>query len=428
MRLNGNYAFIAVVATGLVLAGCSKPVQKEKPATKVYSPLVTENTLMVVYEEPGKLYDSEFKKDFLNILEQKAKDYKDGVLEVLPKSLPENLEKWSSMGRKESTKKLLGIELDEIKWQLCAVEKFSIPDDIENEGIDCPRFYAVICSDKRVDIDLFVKNYGDIISSAFNAEPGLSNQIDRVKGAFKTDRSADGDTVTYKFSLALPEFAEKLRGLEPVLTTIEDGHLMVFASSDAVLADVQSLYSGTIPAAADDSAIMKELSIPDEVIQRVSIPEIGSFLRSVVPSNILDAAYSNEDAGEYAKSVEGLRCDFGIDEMAASMFFRIAVDFGDVKTVTELADMATAGINTIAGLVQMLTANQPDLAFVPKLINNIKCGASDKTFAIGLGITKADLSEISFKRIGKLAAEAQQAAKAAKEPAETEDVDDVFSE
>ncbi len=417
-----TFAFSSLFAAAAMFCGCSrqKPGDasaSEASAEKTYRPLVGTNAFAIMFSDSARSLADPVAQAFQSLAERKAKELNEVLSAETPEKIPASLAKYSSMSQAESIRHFLGLEPEELKWTLAALEKFDpsllMGDSFPTNAV-LPHAYEVCCAARPFDLDKTAHAVRDLLKDMCEADAEFSNSwaqaSEEMSKVFAVEREELDGAVAYRFSVTNPETGEKIAGMSPIVTTLGGGKLLVLAVSEKTLAHVKALYDGDEPAAVD-SAIARELNLPENVHARFAVTGIDDLVSALeqaatdsgdVPAGI----FGDDSLGD----VRLFRFDFGVDAAKTNLFLRAAVDFAKDETAAEIAREAQEGISSAMPLAQMMFTMQPDLAFVGQILQTLQVASSGSTVAAGLGIPYAVLEGIDCQKLAKKIAEAKEKA------------------
>jgi hypothetical protein len=321
------------------------------------------------------------------------------------------------MSRDDAIRHFYGVEPSDIKWNVGALEKFdpvAIAEGYPTNFV-APHRYAVIHSTRALDLDKIVAAYRELFQAVCESSPEASNAVAQATeeyakfASFK--RSEIGGAPAYRMTITDPDSGEKINGIDPLVTTICDGKLLVFAISDGTLDHVKGLYDGTEPSAPSDSSIGRELAIPNNVLFRLALADIDkltSGMKKVKDDNGEKKDNEEDDDGPDPEDISCARFDVGFDSDKTNLFLRAATDFLKADDAARLAKEAQEGITGSMALIQMMLGMKPELAFVGQIIQTLQVANSDNTLAAGLSIPYSALEAIDSRKLAESIIEAQK--------------------
>ena len=412
MKIRYLPMFLPLLAT-VLFSGCFLGIKREVVidwAPKEYEPLVTTNTIAVCYGDGARLLNTPARREFHDFIDQAGLQFQEGVKEAAGEAVAAELANGLNENPATFLKDMTGLEESDVKWTLTGVENFRIDlsdlDAIAEKGIDFPRVYAAVHTSKPLDVERAAGNIKAFIEKSF-AEDGAegTNALAEVRKVIRVEKTDYRGAVAYRLRVDNEEFAKYLHGFAPVVTTMPGGYLTVMATSEELLDEVWGLYNGDIPAAPADSAIAKELQIPDDVVCRFAFPAIGDFIRSHLTDELAASVADDELASGFLNEIVALRYDSGAMPDSPVLFERLAVDFASEATAANIAESIRAAYNVAAGFVQIGLAERPELAFVTKILQGIQIANSGNTCVVAVPVKLEDLKGVDFKALGRSAAE-----------------------
>ena len=377
-------------------------------------PHVGTNAFAVIYQDYTKSERSAAVNAFTALLERKQREFNDAVSETRGDvTLPEAVRKYTDMTSDEMFRFIYGVEASDLKWNVGVLEKFSpdIFDSEDPEDFSLPNFSSVTYAAKPFDLDRAWKAGMEVRTAFMASDPAISNAFCSLAEAFSAERFESDGVCAFRISVINPVTKEKLDNIAPVVTTLCDGRLLVFASSEEMLEKVRGLYAGKEPDAPADSAFARELDLPESVLFRLAIPELGKFLAELDDGDDDDEADDDDDdaAGDDEldpEDVKSLRLELAADDATTNLFFRVAAELANEGLAKQVVDDVNSGFASAAAMLPMLAMARPDLSFLPSLIQGFKTSSVGSTAAFGISIAYATLEAIDFKALARLAVEA----------------------
>ena len=421
MKSVNKCAYMSMLVAACLFCGCSKGnadgVDQGAAVAKTYKPLVGTNAFAVVIADYGKLHSDPLLRAFTDLAEKKSKEISDAIATESPEKIPEKLAKYSEMSRDDAIRHFYGVEPSDIKWSVCALEKFDPVAIAEGfpTNIVAPHLYAVIHSARALDLDKIVTAYRELFQAVCESSPEASNAVAQATeeyakfASFK--RSEIGGAPAYRMTITNPDSGEKINGIDPLVTTICDGKLLVFAISDGTLEHVKGLYGGTEPSASSDSSIGRELAIPNNVLLRLAVADIDKLAADMEKVKDDDGEEDDNEDDDDAPDPDDISCarfDVGFDSDKTNLFLRAATDFLKADDAARLAKEAQEGITGSMALVQMVLGMKPELDFVGQIVQTIQVANSDNTLAAGLSIPYSALEAIDSRKLAEVIIESQK--------------------
>ena len=420
MKSVDKFAYVSILVAAGLFCGCSKcdkgGAGQCATATKTYRPLVGTNAFAVVVSDYGKMHADPLLRAFNDLAEKKSKEIGEAVKNGSPEAVPEKLARYSEMSREDAIRHFYGVEPTDLKWGVGALEKFD-PEAL-TEGyptnIVSPHLYAVIHSARPLDLDKIVAAYRELFDAVCECSPEASNAVAQASeeyAKYMSFKRAEIDGVpAYRLTITDPDSGEEVKGVAPLATTICGGNLLVFALSDATLAHVKGLYAGTEPSAPADSAIGRELAIPDNILFRLSVTGIDEFAAALkkIGGEEDDGEEEDDDEGAFPDDISCARFDVGFDSDKTNLFIRAAADFIEADEAAKLAKEAQEGITGSMALVQMMLGMKPEFAFAGQIIQTIQVANSGNTLAAGISIPYSALEAIDSRKLAETIIEAQK--------------------
>jgi hypothetical protein len=411
MKSVTKFAFMSMLVAACLFSGCSRENKSDAGKCTAYKPLVGADAFAVVVADYGKMHADPLLRAFNDLAEKKSKEIGEAIQTDAPETIPEKLKKYSEMSREEVVRHFYGVEPADLKWGVGALEKFDPVALAEGypTNIVAPHLYAVIHSARPLDLDKIVAAYRELFQAVCESSPEASNAVAQASEeyakciSFKRDE-IDG-TPAYRLTITDPDSGKEVNGVAPLATTICDGKLLVFALSDATLAHVKGLYCGTEPSAPANSAIGRELAIPDNVLFRMAVAGIDEFAAAL--EKISEEA-DDGDEGPAPDDISCARFDFGFDSDKTNLFIRAAADFIEADEAAKLAKEAQEGITGSMALIQIMLGMKPELAFVGQIIQTIQVANSGSTLAAGISIPYSAIEAIDSRKLAEAIIEAQK--------------------
>ena len=421
MKSVAKFAYMSMLAVCL-FCGCSRgnkgDAGKSAAAAKAYKPLVGADAFAVAVADYGKMDGDPLLRAFNDLAEKKSKEIGEAVKTDAPEKIPEKLEKYSKMSREDAVRHFYGVEPSDMKWGICALEKFDPAAIAEGypTNVIAPHLYAVIHSARPLDLDKTVAAYRELFQALCESSPEASNAVAQASEEYakcvSCERVELDGVPAYRLALTDPESGEKIGGLSPLATTICDGQLLVFALSDATLAHVKGLYCGTEPAASAESGIGRELAIPNNVFFRLAMTEIDKFAADMEKAkgcgDTEEESDEDEEDGPVPEDISCARFDVGFDSDKTNLFVRVAADFLKTDDAAKLAKDAQEGISGSMALLQMILGMKPELAFVGQILQTLQVANSGNTLAAGISIPYSAIEAIDSRKLAEMIIEAQK--------------------
>ena len=419
MKLNGKFTYVPLFVAACLFCGCSKcdkgGAGQCAPAAKTYSPLVGTNAFAIVVSDYGRMHADPLFRIFNDLAEKKSKEIGEAVRKGSPEAVPEKLAKYSEMSREDAIRHFYGVEPADLKWCVGAIEKFDPAAIAEGypTNFAAPHLYAVIHSSRSLDLDKIVAAYRELFQAVCESSPEVSNAVAQAAeeyakfASFK--RSEIDGSPAYRMTINDPDSGERINGVDPLVTTICDGKLLVFAISDGTLAHVKGLYGGTEPSASSDSSIGRELAIPNNVLLRFAVADIDKLASAL--EKIKDDDGEEDDDEDDDVDPEDISCarfDVGFNSDKTNLFIRAAADFADADEAAKLAKEAQDGITGSMALVQMMLGMKPELAFAGQILQTLQVANSGNTLAAGLSIPYSAIEAIDSGKLAETIIEAQK--------------------
>ena len=420
MKSVKKFAYVSILVAAGLFCGCSKcdkgGAGQCATASKTYKPLVGTNAFAVVVSDYGIMHADPLFRIFNDLAEKKSKEIGEAVKNSSPEAVPEKLAKYSEMSREEVFRHFYGVEPADLKWGVGALEKFDPVAIAEGypTNIVAPHLYAVIHSARPLDLDKIVAAYRELFEAVCESSPEASNAVAQASEEYAklvSFKRAEIDGVpAYRLTITDPDSGGEVNGVAPLATTICDGRLLVFALSDATLAHVKGLYGGTEPSAPADSAIGRELAIPDNVLFRMAVAGIDEFASALKKKGKEEDDDEEEDGddGLVPEDISCARFDVGFDSDKTNLFIRAAADFIEADEAAKLAKEAQEGITGSMALIQIMLGMKPEFAFVGPIIQTIQVANSGNTLAAGFSIPYSALEAIDSKKLAEAIIEAQK--------------------
>ncbi len=414
-----SFSLSMVFAAAVLCVGCSrqKPegVSGPEATERIYRPLVGTNAFAIVFSDGAKSFADPVARAFRTLAERKAREFNAAFLVESGRKMPASLAKYSAMSKAESIRHFFGLEPEDMKWSLAAFEKFDpnlfLGDSFPTNAA-LPHVYAVCYAARPFDLDKTVQAVRDMFKAMCEADAEVGDvwaqASEEMAKILAVERVEHDGAAAYRFTVSSPETGGKIAEISPIATTLGGGKLLVLATSEKTLAHVKALYEGTEPAAAD-SAVVRELNLPENVHARFAVVGIGDLV-----SALEQAAVDSGDVpfgmfgGSPFDDVRLFRFDMGVDAAQTNLFLRAAVEFAKEETAAELAKEAQEGIAGAMPLAQMAFAMQPEFAFVGQILQTLQVASSGSTVAVGLGIPYAVVEGVDFRKLAEKAAEAQK--------------------
>ena len=429
MKSVNKFSYMSMLVAACLFCGCSRgnadDVGQGAPVAKSYKPLVGTNAFAVVVADYGKVHSNPLLRAFNDLAEKKSKEISEAITAESPEKVPEKLARYSEMSRDDAIRHFYGIEPSDMKWSVCALEKFdpvAIAEGYPTNFV-APHLYAVVHSARPLDLDKIVAAYRELFDVMCESSPDVSNAVAQASEEYakyvSCERVEIDGVPAYRLSVTDPESGEKINGISPLATTICNGNLLVFAVSDATLAHVKGLYGGTEPSASTESSIGRELSIPDDVLCRVAVADIDKLVPALEKIKGGDGeeddadeddGEDDDDDGPDPDDISCARFDVGFDSDKTNLFLRAAADFLSDADAASLAKDAQEGIARSLPLAQILLASQPELAFAGQIIQTLQVANSGKTLAAGLSIPYSAIEGIDSRKLAEKIIEAKKGA------------------
>lgn len=424
MKSVSKFAFVSILGAVSLFLGCSKCGQSREgqcaSASKTYSPLVGTNAFAVVISDYGKTFGDPLLRAFNDLAEKKSKEIGEAVKAKSPEKLPDKLEKYSRMSQDDAIRHFYGVDPSDMKWCVGALEKFDLAAAAEGfpTNIVAPHLYAVIHSARPLDLDKIVAAYSEFFQAVCESSPEASNAVAQATEEYakcvSCERVEIDGTPAYRLTVKDPDSGETVNGVAPLATTICNGKLLVAAISDDTLAHVKAIYGGTEPSASADSAVGRELAIPNNVLFRVAITGLDEFAAALKKLNCdddeddEDGEDANNDDGPAPEDISCARFDVGFDADKTNLFIRAAADFIEADEAAKLAKEAQEGITGSMALVQMMLGMKPELAFAGQILQTLQVANSGKTLAAGISIPYSAIEGIDSRKLAETIIEAQK--------------------
>ena len=421
MKSVDKFAYVSILVAAGLFCGCSKcdkgGAGQCATVSKTYKPLVGTNAFAVVVSDYGKMHGDPLLRAFNDLADKKSKEIGEAIQTDAPEKIPEKLKKYSEMSREEVVRHFYGVEPADLKWGVGALEKFDPVALAEGypTNIVAPHLYAVIHSARPLDLDKIVAAYRELFQAVCESSPEASNAVAQASEEYAKCISLKRDeidgTPAYRLTIADPDSGKEVNGVAPLATTICDGKLLVFALSDATLAHVKGLYCGTEPSAPADSAIGRELAIPDNVLFRMAVTGIDEFAAALEKISEEEDDGEEADDGDEGPAPDDISCarfDFGFDSDKTNLFIRAAADFIEADEAAKLAKEAQEGITGSMALIQIMLGMKPELAFVGQIIQTIQVANSGSTLAAGISIPYSAIEAIDSRKLAEAIIEAQK--------------------
>ena len=307
-----SFSCTSMLVAACLFCGCSRENAKAPgsgaSAPKSYEPLVGTNAFAVAVCDDRKAHSNQPLLAFCDLVGKKSREITDAISAEFPDKVSEKLAKYYGMSCDDAIRHFYGVEPSDIKWRVCALEKFDPAAIAEGYPTNfvAPHLYAAVHSARPLDLDKIVAAYREFFEALRDPGSEASNAVAQAYGECEKyvscERLEIGGAPAYRLSLTDPESGEKINGISPLATTICGGNLLVFAISDATLAHVKGLYAGTEPSAPADSAMGRELAIPDDILFRVAVTDIDKF----VPALGKDGDGDDGDDGEDGSDLDNL--------------------------------------------------------------------------------------------------------------------------
>ena len=418
-----TFAFSPLFAAVILFCGCSrqKPGDAsapEAPAERTYQPLVGTNAFAIMFTDSAKSFADPVAQAFQSLAERKGREFNEALAAETGEKMSASLAKYNAMSQADSMRHFFGLEPEDMKWCLAAFEKFDptlfLGDSFPTNAV-LPHVYEVFYAARPFDLDKTAQAVRDLFKDMCGADAEFSNSwaqaSEKMSKVFAVERGEHAGAVAYRFTVTNPETGEKIAGASPIVTTLGGGKLLVLAASEKTLAHVKALYDGEEPAAAADSAVVRELNLPANVHARfvvTGIDELVSALeQAATDSGDVPAGIFGDDS---LGDVRLFRFDVGVDAAQTNLFLRAAVEFAKEETAAELAKEAQEGISSAMPLAQMMFAMQPELAFVGQILQTLQVASSGPTVAAGLGLPYAVLEGVDCQKLAQKAAEVKKQA------------------
>ena len=380
--------------------------------TAAVVPHVGTNAFAILYQDYTKSERSTAVNAFTDLLERKQREFNDAVSETRDVKLPEAVSKYTEMTSDEMFRSLYGIETGDLKWHVGVLDKFS-PDIFDGEDADdisLPDFYSATYAAKPFDLDRAWK-VGEEIRTAFMAsDPAISNAFCSIAEVISAERFESDGACAFRISVFNPATKEKLVNIAPVVTTLCEGRLLVLASSEGMLEKVRGLYAGEEPDAPADSPFARELDLPENVLFRMAVPELGKFLAELDADGDDDGESEDGEADDDElgpESVKSLRLELAADDATTNLFFRVAAELPNEDMAKQVVDDINMSFSSAATMLPVLAMAKPELSFLPSLCEGFKTSSVGSTAALGISIAYSTLEAIDFKALARLAAEAE---------------------
>jgi hypothetical protein len=423
MKSVNKYAYMSMLVAVCLFCGCSRGNANgvNQGAAAAYKPLVGTNAFAVVVADYGRVHADPLIRAFNDLAEKKSKEISDAIKAGSPEKVPEKLAKYSEMSRADAIRHFYGVEPSDIKWSVCALEKFDPAAFAEGYPTNfvAPRLYAVVHSSRALDLDKIVAAYRELFQAVCESSPEVSNVFAQATEEYAEfasfSRSEIDGSPAYRMTITDPDSGEKINGIDPLVTTICDGKLLVFAISDDTLAHVKGLYGGTEPSALSDSSIGRELAIPNNILLRFAVADIDKLAAALEKIEDDDAEEDDDeddddeedddeddDDGPDPEDISCARFDVGFDSDKTNLFLRVATDFLKADDAERLAKEAQEGITGSMALVQMVLGMKPELAFLGQIVQTLQVANSGNTLAAGLSIPYSAIEAIDSRKLAEM--------------------------
>lgn len=405
--------FIAALALStLVFSACIKVKRSvvvfvDEP--KTYSPILTTNAFAVAFSDWTKITNTAAKVEFFNFIEKAGADFAEGILATAGDDVKKMIAEDGTAFKSASGtfQECFGLDIADVLWELNVLNDFDLDLDLEGDvdkllekGIAIPGFYTVVCAKKPVDLDVIKAKVTEKFCGACQ-ESEMDCASCAFTNLFAVEKCDYNGSTAYKLSVKDADLAAKLRDFSPVLTAIEDGRIVIFASNGALLDELAGYYSGTVEAPECDPVFAKELQLPDDVLARVVIPKLGAKIRSLLGANAEDFCGDDPILTSVVRDTVLLRLDSGLCVDSPEAFARLSVDFTIPDTAGIIATTFYSVWASVRGFLTMGLASQPELAFVDKVLNGVQSGSQGNTFALAFCVKKEYFDGVDFVALGK---------------------------
>ena len=415
-----KFSVLPLLAAASLFCGCSKGEAgdggKAAPAEKSYDPLVGTNAFAVVVADYGKMQGNPLLCAFNDLCERKAKEFGEAFKDAADEKVPEALAKYGKMTKDEAIRHFYGIEPTDFKWGMGVLEKFDPAALVSGcpTNVVAPPAYGVICAARPLDLDHVVKAYRELFEAVRASNAEMSNACAQASAQYgkclACERTEIDGAPAYRLTVTDPESGEKIGGASPLATTICGGKLLVVALSDAMLAHVKGLFDGSEPAAPAESAIGRELSLPNDVLFRMAVRGIDEFASALACAK--NGKGKDNHGGINPNDFRSGRLDVGFDTSKTNLFLRVATELDDPTEAATFAKEAQEGITGAMGLLQLLLGMKPEFAFVGPILQTLEVRSSGNTLAAGIAISYAVLEGIDCRKLAESVAEAKKNAPA----------------
>lgn len=403
-----KYLIIALTAAGL-FAGCSKPntvepVAESAPVIRSFNPLLPEKTAITTFYSEEQLNADDKIKALIGRFEaisgKSNKRFAEEAAEEDPEFKSSTIYKVLMMENEEAFKSVFGFPRSNVRWSL-----FTMIPTVFSDGetyVRSPDFAAVICCREGIDFgktypkarDFYIEYLTWVMSRVGASDDFDFAEITEQLGKFST--IAEGE---YKGAKAVRLILDKeaagvpknlrIERFSPIATTLFDGQLIVLASSEEHLEEIEKMYNGEIPAAAEDSELAKETKLDGGTLFNISIIRPLDTLKAFCPDEMkakIDYEYSNLDP-KFAKYITGagaFRMSASINTEKDSLSFSTGLSFTDKALAAELKETAEPMFNLIKGMVGMQQNENPAIKAILPIVNSaeLKLKGNSLTFEI----------------------------------------------
>ena len=407
MKSVTKFAYMSMLAAACLSCGCGG----RKEEVRLFQPLAGKDALAVAVVDYGKMRENPSFRSFKELAEKKGIEFNEAMQKGQSKMLSEKLARYGKMTGDDFIREFYGVEPSDLKWSMWALEKFDPKTFAEDfpKNVKAPHMYAVLYSVRPLDLDKIVNSYGDLFKAICEADPSskeaFANASEEISKVISSERIELDGALAYRFTLTDTDSGEKIGGISPIVTTINGGTMLVFALSDATLAHVKGLYDGTVPSASPDSAIGREMALPDNVLFRFAFSGINDFFKACMEAEGEDF----DDDEEFTPADLGsARIDVGFDTAKDSAFLRAAADFIKAEQAADLAKEADEGLGQVKMAAGLMLMAQRELAWLSPVLQTLEVANSGNTLAAGFSIPRSAIESFDAPKMAEMILDAQK--------------------
>ena len=410
MKSVTKLANMSMLVAACLSCGCGRNTPE-----KTYTPKVGKDTLAVAVTDYSHMFQDPSFRAFQELASRKCREIGEAVQDEKAKELSAKLEKYYKMSQDDYIREFYGVEPTDLKWSVWAIDKFD-PDEVVKDApknVKAPHCYAVLYSARKIDLDKVVDAYRGLFQTMCDADSDFKDAVAEMTEALTNvvsyERVELDGVPAYRFTLTDDDTGEKIGGISPLVTTINDGKMVVFAISDPTLAYVKGLYDGSEPAAAEDSAIGRELALPENLLGRLAIVGIDEFAK-VCKGDDGDGEDEEDDDDFEPDDLSCARFDLGFDTAKNSLFMRAAADFVKADQAAALAKEAEEGIGGFKMVAALMLSSQKAFTWCAPILQTLEIANSGNTLAAGLSIPYSAVESIDAAKMAEAILEAQKGA------------------